>query len=144
MWWYLILFNRWQLIDINKNKQRKVRIEYMEIVNNVDMGETAVVIPVVAEVVEKVTKRHYTKRGTTQLGKRVVLLNGVPVGRGRPAKNGKGKRTVVYIPQGETYDVAKHGKGTEFRTARHSVFKRLKVANKVYDLKETSIEPVAV
>jgi hypothetical protein len=74
-----------------------------------------------------VVKRQYTKRGTTVPGKRVVLLNGVPVGRGKPAKNGKGKRTVVFVPMGEVYDVIRHGTGTEFRSKRHGVLRRLKV-----------------
>jgi hypothetical protein len=47
--------------------------------------------------------------------KRVVLLDGKPVGRGRPAKNGKGTRTVVFIPDNEKFDVAVHGTGVKFR-----------------------------
>lgn len=87
------------------------------------------VAPVVETAEPVMAKRAYTKRGTTVPGKRVVLLDGKPVGRGRPSKNGKGKRTVVYIPAGEVYDVAKHGTGTEFRTSRHAVLRRLKVGN---------------
>ena len=47
--------------------------------------------------------------------RRVVLLDGVPVGKGRPAAESKSNRTVVYVPVGEAYDVAKHGTGTKFR-----------------------------
>ena len=83
---------------------------------------------------ENTEKRKYTKRGTTVQGKRVVLLDGKPVGRGRPAKDGKGKRTVVFVPVGEQYDAAKHGMGTEYRSSRHGVLRRLKVENKVIDL----------
>lgn len=46
--------------------------------------------------------------------KRVVLLDGKVVGRGRPKTNGKGNRTVVYIPASESYDSAKHGVGVKF------------------------------
>jgi hypothetical protein len=73
------------------------------------------------------SKRHYTKRGTTVAGKRVVLIDGKPVGRGRPAKEGKGTRTVVFIPLGESYDATKHGVGVRFNTAFHGVVRRLKV-----------------
>ena len=90
--------------------------------------------------VAKVTKRKYTKRGTTVLGKRVVLLDGKPVGRGRPAKNGKGKRTVVFVPIGEQYDAVKHGTGMEYRSSRHAVLRRLKVKNKVIDLTPAVVE----
>ena len=50
--------------------------------------------------------------------KRVVLLNGAPVGRGRPSKEGKGERTVVFIPVGETFDATKHGVGVQFKAGR--------------------------
>lgn len=86
-----------------------------------------------------VGKRQYTKRGTTVPGKRVVLLNGVPVGRGRPAKVGKGKRTVVFVPVGEVYDVTKHGVGTEFRATRHGVLRRLK-RNPVINLARETVK----
>lgn len=94
------------------------------------------------ETATKTVKRKYTPRGTTIVGKRVVLLNGVPVGRGRPAKEGKGKRTVVYIPANETYDVTKHGAGVEFRAKRHAALKRLKIANPVVDLATPATMPV--
>jgi hypothetical protein len=47
--------------------------------------------------------------------KRVVLLNGKPVGRGRPNTDGKEDRRVVFIPVDETYDKAVHGEGTKYR-----------------------------
>jgi len=90
-------------------------------------------------------KRHYTKRGTTLVGVRTILLDGKPVGRGRPAKNGKGKRTVVFVPKGQTYNVAVHGLGTEYRASRHPVMRRLKAINKVVDLTPVTIDtPVGV
>jgi hypothetical protein len=46
--------------------------------------------------------------------KRVVLLNGKAVGRGRPSTEGKGERNVVFIPVDESYDVSKHGTGVKF------------------------------
>jgi len=46
--------------------------------------------------------------------KRVVLSDGKPVGRGRPATEGKGERTVVFIPIGDTFDITKHGAGVKF------------------------------
>jgi hypothetical protein len=80
---------------------------------------------------KKDTKRNYTKRGTTVVGVRTVLMNGVPVGRGKPSKDHKGDRHVVYVPRGETYDAAKHGTGVRFNKAFHGVTKRLAVVNTV-------------
>jgi len=92
----------------------------------------------------KTAKRSYTKRGTTVAGKRVVLIDGVPVGRGRPAKDGKGTRTVVFVPVGETYDAAKHGTGVRFNTAFHGVLKRLKVNKVVETVESFETTPVEV
>ena len=64
-------------------------------------------------------KREYTPRGTTYWARRVILLNGEPVGRGRPAKDGKGERKVVYVPVGMEYDVAVHGEGVKYNTHSH-------------------------
>ena len=64
-------------------------------------------------------KRDYTPRGTTYWARRVILLNGAPVGRGRPAKDGKGERKVVYVPVGMEYDVAVHGEGVKYNTHSH-------------------------
>jgi hypothetical protein len=66
------------------------------------------------DVVQPETKRGPGRPRTKMTMKRVVLLNGQPVGRGRPAKDGKGDRTVVYIPVDETFDVSKHGVGKKF------------------------------
>ena len=111
-----------------------------EIVNNGN-GMTSVDL-VVTPV--KVGKRHYTKRGTTVMGKRIVLLNGNPVGRGRPNKLGKGKRMVVYIPVNESYDVNKHGVGMEYRATRHSTLRRLKQSNPLINLQDSVEIPVEV
>lgn len=64
-------------------------------------------------------KRDYTPRGTTYWARRVILLNGAPVGRGRPEKAGKGERKVVYVPVGMDYDVAVHGEGVKYNTHSH-------------------------
>lgn len=64
-------------------------------------------------------KRDYTPRGTTYWARRVILLNGAPVGRGRPAAEGKGERKVVYVPVGMEYDVAVHGEGVKYNTHSH-------------------------
>ncbi len=85
----------------------------------------------------KNTKRKYTVRGSTVVGVRTVLLNGAVVGKGRPAKEGKGQRMVVYLPKGETYDVAKHGLGVKFHSDKHPAIRRLKVSNVVVDLAPT-------
>jgi hypothetical protein len=64
-------------------------------------------------------KRDYTPRGTTYWARRVILLNGEPVGRGRPSIEGKGERKVVYVPDGMEYDVAVHGEGVKYNTHSH-------------------------
>jgi len=46
--------------------------------------------------------------------KRCILLNGKPVGRGRPCLKGINERTVIRIPIDETYNVKKHGLGMKF------------------------------
>jgi len=74
------------------------------------------------------------KRGrpkTKMTLKRVVLLDGKPVGRGRPAADSKGNRTVVFIPIGETFDVTKHGTGSAFRPG----LRQFKASVKRVDLK---------
>lgn len=47
--------------------------------------------------------------------KRVVLLDGQPVGRGRPTKGSTSKRTYVFVPVDETYDATVHGDGSRYR-----------------------------
>lgn len=63
--------------------------------------------------------RDYTPRGTTYWARRVILKNGKPVGRGRPAAAGKGERKVVYVPVGMAYDVAIHGEGVKYNSHSH-------------------------
>ena len=65
-------------------------------------------------VTEMPVKRGVGRPRTKQTLKRVVLLNGQPVGRGRPTLTGKGERTVVFIPVDETFDATKHGLGVKF------------------------------
>ena len=62
------------------------------------------------------TKRGPGRPKTKATLKRVVLLDGKPVGRGRPAADSKKNRTVVFIPVDETFDVSKHGAGVPFRS----------------------------
>ena len=57
------------------------------------------------------------KYGTGLLVKRVVLLNGAPVGRGKPVKGTLKKRTFVYIPMDASYDVEVYGTGSRFSGA---------------------------
>ncbi len=84
--------------------------------------------------------------------KRVVLLDGQPVGRGRPNKDGKAKRTVVFIPVDQTYDATVHGKGVPYRAGLNQFrvpIKRMDIAKyrKLVNLPATAVEspaPVAV
>ena len=64
-------------------------------------------------------KRSYTPRGTTYWARRVILLNGAPVGRGRPSTEGKGERKVVYVPVGMEYDKTVHGEGVRYNAHSH-------------------------
>ncbi len=68
---------------------------------------------------EKAPKAPKSKRGpgrprTKVTLRRVVLVDGKPVGKGRPVKASKGARTVVYVPVGQKYSKAKFGLGTKF------------------------------
>lgn len=88
-------------------------------------------------------KRKYTKRGTTIVARRVTLLDGKPVGRGKPSKDARGNRTVVWVPIGEAYDVNIHGIGVKFNpnlTQFKKTFKRIRKEdlNKIYNLSETA------
>jgi hypothetical protein len=74
--------------------------------------ETAIVTNVVAT---ETVKRGPGRPKTKVTLKRVVLLEGKPVGRGRPAKGSSSKRTYVFIPVDETYDAAQHGSGSRYR-----------------------------
>jgi len=84
-------------------------------------------------------KRKYTARGTTVVARRVTLLDGKVIGRGKPAKATKGLRTVVYVPVGQDYNPTVHGLGVKFTPGLvqfRKVFKRIKIADlgKVYNL----------
>jgi hypothetical protein len=90
------------------------------------------------------TKRGYTARNTTVVGVRTVLLNGEVVGKGRPSKEGKNQRMVVYVPKGQTYNVAVHGLGVKFNPLTHKAIRRLKSANVVVDLATAPVVVEAV
>jgi len=64
--------------------------------------------------VNVVEKRGPGRPKTKVTLKRVVLLDGKPVGRGRPAKENKGERTVVFIPVDEKFDKSVHGIGKKY------------------------------
>ena len=72
-------------------------------------------------------KRNYTERGTTVKATRVVLIDGKPVGRGKPSLEGKGERKVVYVPVGQTYNAEIHGSGVRFNKHFHGVWKRVAI-----------------
>jgi hypothetical protein len=93
-------------------------------------------------------KRKYTKRGTTIVARRVTLLDGKPVGRGKPSKDARGNRTVVWVPVGETYNPEVHGTGVKFNpnlAQFKRVFRRIRKADldKIYNLSSTVAEVVA-
>lgn len=72
-------------------------------------------IPTVNTTVETETTKRGPGRPRTKVTlKRVVLLDGVPVGRGRPNKDTLSKRTVVFIPIKDEYDVNVHGTGKKY------------------------------
>lgn len=77
-----------------------------------------------AKAAKSTEKRAYTPRNSTYHARRVVLLDGEPVGRGRPTKTGKGTRTVVYVPIGMDYSLKLHGPGVRFNTATHAAATR--------------------
>ena len=79
-----------------------------------------------------VVKRPVGRPVTKQTLRRVVLLDGAPVGRGRPIKGSKQNRTVVFVPINETYSVAKHGTGVKFAPKQ----KQFKVSIKRVDLEK--------
>lgn len=91
-------------------------------------------------------KRKYTARGTTIVARRVTLLDGKVIGRGKPAKATKGLRTVVYVPVGQEYNPTVHGLGVKFTPGLvqfRKVFKRIKIADlgKVYNLTAATDAP---
>lgn len=77
---------------------------------------TDIVENIVSTVVDtELTEKRGPGRPKTKVTlKRVVLLDGTPVGRGRPKGDSKGERTVVFIPVDEEYDVNVHGKGKKY------------------------------
>lgn len=83
------------------------------------VAPTAPVDPVdpVAETTVK-SKSRRLKYGTGIKVKRVVLIDGVPVGRGRPARGTVKSRTYVYIPVDATYDVNVYGTGSTYNAYR--------------------------
>lgn len=91
-------------------------------------------------------KRKYTARGTTVVARRVTLLDGKVIGRGKPATATKSLRTVVYVPVGQDYNPAVHGLGVKFTPGLvqfRKVFKRIKIADlgKVYNLTAATAAP---
>lgn len=89
-------------------------------------------------------KRKYTKRGTTIVARRVTLLDGKPVGRGKPAKDTRGNRTVVWVPVGEAYDPTVHGQGVKFNpnlAQFKRTFRRIRKNDlaKIYNLSDTAV-----
>lgn len=110
------------------------------------MNTAAVVSSVVTETPVNVNITQPAKRGpgrprTKVTLKRVVLLNGKPVGRGRPNKNGKSTRTFVFIPIDQTFDVTVHGTGSGYRADRcKTPIKRVDIAkfNKLVKLPATA------
>lgn len=108
-----------------------------------NITETAPVATIDAPVAEK---RGPGRPKTKVTLKRVVLLNGQPVGRGRPNKDGKAERTVVFIPVDQTYDAAVHGTGTKYRAGLSQfklAIKRVDIAKyrKLVNLPATSVAP---
>lgn len=90
------------------------------------------------------SKRKYTKRGTTIVARRVTLLDGKPVGRGKPSKDARGNRTVVWVPVGETYNPTVHGLGVKFNpnlAQFKRIFRRIRKDDlaKIYNLSDTAV-----
>ena len=98
----------------------------------------------VADVAPEV-KRGPGRPKTKVTLKRVVLLNGEPVGKGRPAKEGKANRTVVYIPVEQTFDVNVHGLGVKYRADRAKLpLKRVDIAKFAKMVNTPQIKPAEV
>jgi len=96
-----------------------------DVVSDKPVDTTPVVAPTdtapsAETVMETSTKRRRLKYGTGIKVKRVVLLDGKPVGRGKPAKGTTKSRTVVYIPVDATYDVNIYGTGAQYNAYRGS------------------------
>lgn len=80
------------------------------------VAPTAPVDPVAETTVKSKSRR--LKYGTGIKVKRVVLIDGVPVGRGRPTRGTVKSRTYVYIPVDATYDVNVYGTGSTYNAYR--------------------------
>ena len=78
------------------------------------VGETGVDLHPATETKSK----RRLKYGTGIKVKRVVLIDGVPVGRGRPTRGTIKNRTYVYIPVDATYDVNVYGTGSTYNAYR--------------------------
>lgn len=118
------------MFNTNNNKKRSNITKHMYTYLNANANtESSTVVPVpetptaetpttpVAETSGK-SKSRRLKYGTGLKVKRVVLIDGVPVGRGRPARGTIKGRTVVYIPVNATYDVAIYGTGSVYNAYR--------------------------
>jgi hypothetical protein len=108
--------------------------------NITETAPTAIVDAPVAE------KRGPGRPRTKVTLKRVVLLDGKPVGRGRPQKDNKAERTCVFIPVDQTYDLAVHGPGNKYRAGLSQyklAIKRVDIAKyrKFVNLPATSVAP---
>lgn len=75
-------------------------------------------VPTAETTEDRPKKRTRLKHGTGIKVKRVVLMDGKPVGRGKPKKDTISGRTVVYIPVNATYDVNIYGTGTQYKAYR--------------------------
>lgn len=126
------------------NKPPKVKSQKTKQTKNMkNITETAPVTAVESPAVEK---RGPGRPKTKVTLKRVVLLDGKPVGRGRPNKTGKADRTVVFIPVDQTFDAAVHGTGTKYRAGLSQfklAIKRIDIEKyrKLVNLPATSVAP---
>ena len=80
--------------------------------NTVEITESTSTPTLVAPVAA--VKRGPGRPKTKITLKRVVLVDGAPVGRGRPALETKSVRTVVFIPVDETFNASVHGVGKKY------------------------------
>lgn len=91
-----------------------------------------------------VVKRGVGRPKTKVTLKRVVLLDGQPVGRGRPVKGSKTNRTYVFIPVDETYDLTSHGVGAQYRAGRSQApIKRVNIGSYRKFVNLPTISPTA-
>ena len=119
------------------------------VTSTVDSTVTAPAVKSVKSVKVINAKRKYTARGTTIVARRVTLLDGKVIGRGKPAKATKSARKVVYVPMDQKYDPAVHGLGVKFTPGLvqfRKLFKRIKIDDlgKVYNLTALVAHSVSV